>query len=461
MKEYFDCPRLMIAGISSGSGKTTAMMAVNLLLHRHDYLCTCFKNGPDFIDGGFHSRLSGNPCYNLDTWMMEEKQVKKLLTRTGENKIALIEGAMGLYDGAPGGREQGSSAHLARVLDCPVILVIDGKGMAGSAAAIVQGFQLFDPRVKVAGVIFNRVNSHRHYEILKSAVEQNTGVISCGYLPFIQGVSFSSRHLGLVQAEEEQDWEKKLQALEELLPGLEVEKIVNLASQAGKMKFEKNSGTAFDDKYYNCLAGKKVAIARDNAFAFIYEHSLEAMRHMGCELSFFSPLAGEGPSSRAQLVFFPGGYPELYAKELASSSAWQKGLYRHIENGAAVYAECGGMLVLGKSLKDKNGQEWPMSGVMPFFSQMEQKRVALGYVNILCQQDNLWGNKGEQIRGHEFHYSRLEVDPRQADMATVVLKKPSQETGRLDGYQRDKVLAGYAHIPWHVFPQALLKMLQA
>ena len=354
---------LIIAAPSSGSGKTTITLGLLRALKRSGIDVRGAKSGPDYIDPRFHEAASGMPCFNLDAWAMQAGRIHALAT--GEHPL-IIEGAMGLFDGAPpDGR--GSVADLARLLKLPVVMVIDAARMAQSAAPLLAGFANFDADVHIAGVILNKVGSPRHEQMLRRALAPlNIPVL--GAIPRAAGIETPSRHLGLVQAQERDD----LDAF--------IERAADLVSERIDLKQLSQLATSLPSRDFSgkiTPPAQRIAIAQDPAFAFAYPHILQDWRAAGAEVIPFSPLAND-PVPNSDFVFLPGGYPELYAGQLASADKFLTTLRKHAER-AAIYGECGGYMVLGQSLIDADGTRHQMAGLLELETSFAQRKLHLGY----------------------------------------------------------------------------------
>lgn len=419
-------PGLLIAAPSSGSGKTTLTLALLRRFRRLGRAVSSIKVGPDYIDPGFHAAASGRACVNLDSWAMRDSTLLELVCSAGaQSEFVLGEGVMGLFDGAPDGR--GSTADLARFTGWPVVLVVDVRGMAASAAAVVHGFASLDPGVSLAGVVFNRVGSARHAESLTTACEK-LGIPILGFVPRSKAVDLPSRHLGLVQAGEQEDLEAFLdRAAEEVAGAIDCNRLADLACSAN------GAGSAGKEGTGPGLPplGQRIAVARDQAFAFSYSFLLEAWRKAGAELSFFSPLADQSPDPASDAVYLPGGYPELHGGRLAGNQRFLEGLRRAAEAGAVLYGECGGYMVLGQGLTDAEGTRHAMAGLLPVETSFaggaegtrRGRRMTLGYRQAKLLADTPLGAAGAAYRGHEFHYAQ--------EMVTADAVAPAPPENRL------------------------------
>ncbi len=400
---------LLIAAPASGSGKTLVTLA--LLRHFRDAgrAVGSVKVGPDYIDPAFHRAASGRPCFNLDTWAMRPATLSAVLARaSAEAELILGEGVMGLFDGA-GPEGLGSTASLAAATGWPVALVVDAKGMGASAAALVEGFLTHRPAsgatAPIAGVIFNRVGGPGHAELLRAACA-GLPVPVLGCLRRRAGLVLPERHLGLVQAAEHADLEAFLEAAAAAVAeDLDLDALAALARASGLAPAGPIAGPIAGREAPLPPLGQHIAVARDPAFAFAYPALLETWRAAGAELSVFSPLGDEAPDPAAEAVYLPGGYPELQAGRLAGNRRFLDGLRAAAARGAAVYGECGGYMVLGRTLTDAEGRRHAMAGLLPVATSFAAPRLALGYREVSQDQASPLGPAGARFRGHEFHYA--------------------------------------------------------
>lgn len=393
-------PGLIIAAPASGSGKTTVTLALLRALRRAGSAIGSFKVGPDYIDPMFHARASGRPCLNLDGWAMRIETLAGLTDAlTKDAALVLGEGVMGLFDGAADGR--GSTADLASLLDLPVVLVVDARGMAASAAALVEGFTRHRDDVEVAGIIFNRVGSEGHEKLLRRACDDRFAQPVLGCLPEDPRLELPERHLGLVQADELPEFDDVLDRAAALVAArVDLKRLVRLARPFGLGLYGPPARPLRP-------LGQRTAVARDLAFAFAYPAVLDGWRIAGAEILPFSPLADEAPDARADAVFLPGGYPELHAPRLAGNQAFLRGLRAAAARGASVYGECGGFMVLGEALVDRQGERHAMAGLLPVATSFAEPRLHLGYRRIRLLAPSPLGQAGTTYRGHEFHYASL------------------------------------------------------
>jgi len=375
---------LIIAAPASGSGKTTLTLGILRALSRHGMAVRGAKSGPDYIDPRFHEAACGAPCLNLDAWAMGPGRLKSLAAGKG---TLIIEGAMGLYDGAPPAGK-GATADLARILNLPVVLVIDAAHMAQSVAALVAGFARHDPQVRVAGLILNKVGSPRHEKMLREALVP-LGLPVLGAMHRQSGVEHPSRHLGLVQAHEHKDLEAYLERAADA-----VEAVIDLETLSALATPLRAAGKAPSLP----PPGQRIAIAQDAAFAFAYPHILSDWRAGGAEILPFSPLADEAPDPGADFIFLPGGYPELYAGQLAAAQNFRNAMQAAT---CPVYGECGGYMVLGDGLVDADGTHHEMLGLLKLETSFARRALHLGYRQLTADRGPFRGDWA----AHEFHYA--------------------------------------------------------
>jgi len=420
---------LIIAAPSSGSGKTLITMGLLGVLKNRGVKVASAKTGPDYIDASFHALTTKRPASNLDPWAMSEQQLCARATTAAEGAdLLLVEGVMGLFDGAVSGK--GSTADLATALDLPIILVVDVGSMAQSIAAVVHGFSTLRQDIKVAGVILNRVASARHEQMLKSALEP-LRIAYLGALGRDDDLSIPSRHLGLTLP---QDFDAATAvaktSVERIEKSIDLDALRAIAAPIQQATMP------------NQLAplGQHVAIAKDAAFAFIYPHLLSDWQGMGAQISFFSPLRDEAPALDADAIFLPGGYPELHAEHISNASTFAKGMHLAADEGKLIYGECGGYMVLGQSLTNKQGETHKMLGLLPHGSKIDRPRRQLGYRQLSHQSPLPWPN---QLRGHEFHYSSQsgEIDASLFE-ATDAQGTPVAPMGCVQA----NIMGSYAHI---------------
>jgi cobyrinic acid a,c-diamide synthase len=392
---------LMIAAPRSGSGKTTVTLGLLRAFRRRGIAVVGLKSGPDYIDPAFHAAASGREGVNLDSWAMAPKLLAALAAKTAnESTLPLCEASMGLFDGVPAesGRT-GASADVAAALGMPVLLVIDVTGQAQSAAAIVKGCESYDARLKVAGVIVNRVGSERHRRLVVEAI-QAMGVPVVGALPRNETIALPERHLGLVQAGETEALDARLGRIADFIEAhVDCGRVLELAGELDLASFAPAPSAVRPP-------GQRIALARDAAFSFIYPHLTQGWRAAGAEIVSFSPLANEQPPSDCDVCWLPGGYPELHAGRLAAAERFREGL-RRFAGTRPVHGECGGYMALGQSLIDASGDAHAMAGLLGVETSFAKRRMTLGYREARIVSDCALGAAGSVLRGHEFHYATV------------------------------------------------------
>ena len=390
-------PALIVAAPASGSGKTVITLALLRALRRRGVAVASFKVGPDYVDPAFHAAAGGGPCRNLDGWAMRPETIASLAARIAESaELVIGEGVMGLFDGAAGGG--GSTADLAASLELPVLLVVDVRGQAASAAALIRGFAGHRQDLVVAGVIFNRVAGARHQAMLEDACA-GLGPALLGGVPRDPRLALPERHLGLVPAGEHPRLEGFLDTAAEIVAAhVDIDALTRLARPP-------RLGPAAAAPL--APLGQRIAIARDAAFAFSYAHIDEGWRAHGAELLPFSPLADEAPAADADAIFLPGGYPELHAGRLAACAGWRDGLAAAAARGTVIYGECGGFMALGDGLVDGDGTRHAMAGLLRLETSFARPKLHLGYRRLALPAAAALGRAGARFRGHEFHYAEI------------------------------------------------------
>ncbi|MEW6379059.1 MAG: cobyrinate a,c-diamide synthase [bacterium] len=452
-------PRILIAGTNSGSGKTTLTLGLLHLLKEQGLTVSPFKVGPDFIDPGHHSRISGLASRNLDGWMLSREYNLKTFAQHAQGvDLALIEGVMGLFDGLSGLSEDGSSAQIARWLNCPVILIVNCRSMARSAAALIQGYERFDPEVPLAGVILNQVGSPRHFAYLKEAIETycHTEVLGC--LPRDESLIIPERHLGLVTAEEDPLPQPFLSRLSSLL-----EEQVNIERLLAIARSAQDIGLSGEISQIPALSPpqrkiRTVGIAKDEAFCFYYQDNFDLLRQAGAELVFFSPLRDRSIPASCEALYLGGGYPELYGLQLSQNLSMLDSIRSFIEDGGQVLAECGGFVYLSRGIQTFDHQFFPLAGIFPVCPRMG-KKVHLGYREIHLAEDCPLGLSGNRLRGHEFHYSTTERMPDTIPRVYYGLDSRGTKE-KVEGFRYKNCLAGYPHIHFGSYPESVHYFLQ-
>jgi cobyrinic acid a,c-diamide synthase len=483
-------PRVVIAGTSSGAGKTTVACGLIGALRARGLLVQGFKVGPDYIDPSHHALASARPGRNLDAFLSGPELIAPLVRHGSRGaEMAVIEGVMGMFDGASGRGELASTAHVAKLLQAPVLLVLDAAAMARSAAAIVHGYRTFDPDVNVAGVIFNRVGSDHHEQLLRDAIAglPAPALPVLGALRRDERIATPERHLGLVPAgEREASARAALGALAAAIARYgDLEQIERLARAAPELPGETWSAGPADTpsaRIYAPAEGVRIALAAGPAFSFHYEENLELLQAAGAELAPFDPLNDDALPADADALLLAGGFPEVYGAQLEANAALRAQVAAFAASGRPVLAECGGLLYLSREL---DGHE--MCGALPIRARMSN-RLALGYREAVAATATPWLGAGERVRGHEFHYTRVEpaytrVEPAQAQPAQAQpgQKEPAQVeppravgdelpaawtlsargSERAEGYVRGGVQASYLHVHWAAHPQLAARFVHA
>ena len=443
---------IVIAGTTSGVGKTTVAIGLMAVLRRQGLKVQPFKAGPDYIDPTYHTWVTGASSRNLDTWLLPRDAVIELFTRAMAGKdIAVIEGVMGLYDGRSSLSEEGSTAELAKLLGAPVLLVVDSRKGARSLAAMVAGYQTFDSSLRLGGVILNGIGSDEHLRLCQEAIGHYTGIEVLGYIPRRDSLSLPERHLGLIPTVEgsvDEGFLKHLVA--ECEATFDIPQILRLSDQSVAPEADP---VLFPPVRKPPVA--KIAVAKDKAFSFYYQDSLDLLEAWGAELAPFSPLQDADLPRDISGLYIGGGFPELYTVSLADNESIRKAIKAVTKLGMPVYAECGGLMYLGQSIQDLQGAKYPMVGVIPVSSRIDSPRLSLGYRTVQALSDGPILCQGEIVRGHEFHWSILESSA-EASNAYRILEKD----GRQEGFQRNKLLASYIHLHLGSLPSMALRFVE-
>ncbi len=452
-------PRLVVAGVESGVGKTSLTLGLVAALTRRGLRVQPFKVGPDFLDPTYLRLAAGRDCRNLDTWMCGDDYVRRLFSQVAADAdVAVIEGVMGMYDGAWSEHSGGSTAHVAVLLGAPVLLVANAKGAARSFAAMVLGFANFEPQPSVAAVIANRVGSQRHADWLAAALKSHelpplVGAVPRDALPVLQ-----SRHLGLVSADRENLTRETLERLADAVERhVDLERLLAIADTQTKPLAV---AVHLDPMPALPSAGPAVrlGVARDRAFHFYYADNLDMLRRAGAKLIFFSPLDDPGLPPDLGGLYLGGGYPEVYAQALADNTAMREDIRQFAEAGGPVFAECGGLMLLGQRLWNLDNQAFPMCGLFPFETRMLPRLKRLSYTEVAFLHDTPLGPAGTRARGHEFHFSELIADEPVAKQAYSVTRRGAAvET---QGFVKKNTLAGYIHLHFASAPAMVPYFIQ-
>jgi cobyrinic acid a,c-diamide synthase len=429
---------LVVAGVASGVGKTTLTLGLIGALRRRGLSVQPFKVGPDYIDPSQHTQVAGRESRNLDSWQVPEASLRALFGRAARGAdVALVEGVMGLFDGRTGGGEIGSTAHVAKILGLPVLLVVDAARAARSVAAAVVGCRTIDPDVNIVGVVLNNVAGERHAEIGREAIESLAGVPMLGWLPRNADLRQEERYLGLVPSAERRLPPSLVQRTAAL-----VEKHIDVATLIRLAETRPADDTTSDLFPRSSVPTRaRIAVAQDEAFSFYYQDSLDLLEAWGAEIVPFSPLRDMALPSGVGGVYLGGGFPELFAIDLSANGPMLASIREAARVGLPVYAECGGLMYLQDALIDADGRRHRMAGIVPGESTLDGKRLTLGYREVRARRATALAATGQVLRGHEFHWS-VAREPARETAAYDFL----DGTARVEGYVSDNVLASYVHL---------------
>jgi len=442
---------ILIAGTASGVGKTSIATGLMGALRCSGLKVQPFKAGPDYIDPGYHSSATGKVSRNLDTWMLSANSVLELFNRAARGSdIAVIEGVMGLYDGRTATNDEGSTAELAKLLKVPVLLVVDSRKGARSLAAIVKGYRDFDPGVNLAGVILNGIGSDRHLDLCKEAIEHYTGLPVIGHLPRRPDLALPERHLGLVPTAERPPGDEFMESLiSQCRSTLDITAILRISGQAAVPQIEPS---LFPSTKMSGIT--KIGVARDRAFSFYYKDSLDLLEEWGAGIVNFSPLSDLKVPDGVSGLYIGGGFPEIYAAELASNTAMIGSIRAVAQSGMPIYAECGGLMYLCESMLDLEGVEHRMANIIPVKVRIDRPRLSLGYLTVRALEDSALLLQGETVRGHEFHWSVL-CEGGNSNAYEVV------GTGRREGFHIGNTLASYIHLHMAAAPGMAQRFIES
>ena len=442
-------PRLLFAAPASGCGKTTLVCGLLRLLKNRGRAVRAFKCGPDFIDPLFHETVVGVPSGTLDLFFSDRDQLKRLFCRHAAGaEISLIEGVMGYYDGLGAATWEASSYAVARALDAPVVLILDSRGQSLSALAALKGFLTFRSDSRIRGVIFNRM-SEGVYSALRPEAEK-LGVRPLGFVPRCPELMIESRHLGLKTPGEIADLGQKLDDLAALLAKtVDIDGLLSLAAEAPRLNAPPPAAVP-------AMPHARIAVARDAAFCFLYQDNLDLLRDYGAELAFFSPLQDAALPEGVQGLILPGGYPELYARELSENTSLRSAVRAAIKGGLPCLAECGGFLYLHREMEDMEGTFWPMVGALGHRAYRTKKLGRFGYITLSAREDTAFLRRGESIRGHEFHYFESE-----SCGDALHAQKPTGSRSWDCGHSRGNLLMGFPHLYYPSNPKLVERFLRA
>ena len=431
-------PRIVIAGTHSGAGKTTLATGIMAALRKRGLRVQGFKVGPDFIDPTFHLAATGRPGRNLDGWMLSQETNLDIFARAMEENggadIAVIEGVMGLFDGKSSPSLSGTTAEMAIWLDATIVLVLDAAAMAGSAAAIVHGFDTLIPELRLSAVVCNKVAGAKHYDYLRDAITARCRPVPIGYLPRDAGFSIPERHLGLHMAQESLTKERLEQLANFVESHVDLDGLLELSARPTAPLATPLARTS---RPAQARERVRIGIARDAAFCFYYHDNLELLRALGAELIDFSPIADHTLPPDLDGLYLGGGYPELHAEALSANVSIRTAIAEFIARDAPVYAECGGFMYLTEAIVDSEAQSWPMVGIFPTVTRMQKRLAKLGYIEVESCETEGWLAPGKRIRGHEFRYSVIDPMP---ETISRVYRDPAE------GYRVRGTLGSYVHL---------------
>jgi cobyrinic acid a,c-diamide synthase len=453
---------LIIAGMSSGVGKTTITVGLIAALRARGLSVQPFKVGPDFIDPTYHALAAGRPCRNLDTWMVPPDRVLASFRRAARGvDVAVIEGVMGLYDGFAYDDDTGSTAAISKLLNAPVVLVVDASKMARSAGAIALGFRQFDPDLNLVGFIANRVGGEGHGRGVATAIEQASGLPVFGWLPRDARLTITERYLGLVPTREPGRWTDFVQAAGEVVAShLDLDRILMVARQT-RAPGEAVRETTIDSAARHASDDRPViAVARDEAFHFTYHENLELLEAAGAEIAFFSPMRDDRLPRGTAGVMLSGGFPELYATDLSGNAPLLATLRESHVRRMPIYAECGGLMYLTEAIIDNQGHEHPMAGLLPGRSVMSGS-LTMGYRLARASSDSWLFSTGDEIRGHEFHYSSWIDRPTNLPASLELAGRDGAAFVRPDGACRHNLWASYVHLHFDSLPELAARFVAA
>ena len=444
--------KILIAGTNSGVGKTTISLGIMQALTKRNLKVQPYKVGPDYIDPSYHTFITGRDSRNLDSYMLDDEKIKYIFKNASKDAdISVIEGVMGLYDGFGIDLNSCTSSYTSKILKSPVILVINGKAMSSSAAAMVLGYKELDKEVNIKGVIVNNVKTKNHYELIKESIEKYCNVEVLGYFSPNEKFKLDSRHLGLVPSVEIEALTEKFYDL-----GSEIEKYINI-DRLIEISESKEIETSFELNELPKFKNKSIAVAYDKAFNFYYKENLELLNQMNIEIKTFSPLYDE-IVPKADCIYIGGGFPEVFAKELGINKKMRESIKKAHENNVPIYAECGGLMYLGEKLLDLDGNEYEMVGIFEGISKMTKSLKRFGYCDGIAKVDTVLSNKGDIIKGHEFHHS--EFNSNEECSYKMVKKRGNKIVDEwYGGYSKGNTLATYLHTHFYNNLDSIIKFV--
>ena len=437
MNGGIEIPRIVVAGTQSGVGKTTIVSGLLMELRKRGKKVQSYKVGPDYIDPGYHALASGRPCHNLDSWLVPQERLLSLFGSTSRGMdLAVVEGVMGLFDGGRGG--VASTAAIARLIGAPVVLVVNCRSAGESIAAVVLGFQQYDSGVKIAGVILNQIGSDTHEQMVTEAL-QRIGVRVLGVIRRTENLKVQERHLGLVPVTENSA-EAVLEHIHAAIAGhIDIEALIDIAAQAGCVEMPREASLPES-------RSARIGVAQDEAFSFYYPESLRVLEEMGAELVPFSPLRDKALPEVDGLLL-GGGFPEMFLDQLSVNQAMHQSIREAAQRQMPMLAECGGYMYLCRQVTSFEGRDYRMAGLIPEVCRMEKRLQTVGYVEATALADNVLCKAGESLRGHEFHFSRMEpVDSSVEKQPAFLMTKNRTGAQYRAGFAEQSLLASYLHI---------------
>lgn len=449
--------KILIAGTSSGVGKTTISLGIMQALTKRNMKVQPYKVGPDYIDTSYHTFITGRDSRNLDSYMLDDEQVKYVFNKASKDAdISVVEGVMGLFDGIGIDLDNCTSSHTSKILKTPVILVINGKAMAASSAAMVLGYKEIDKDVNIKGVIVNNVRTKTHYEIIKKSIETYCNIEVLGYFPPNEEFSLDSRHLGLVPSVEIDCLKNKFSNLAyEIEKYIDVDRIIEISeTQEVNSEFELNNFIK-----NNKIENQSIAIAYDKAFNFYYKENIELLEELGLEIKYFSPLKDK-KVPKSEYIYIGGGFPEVFSKEIEENESMRKSIKEAHENNIPIYAECGGLMYLGDNLLDTDNKLYDMVGIFKGTSKMTSSLKRFGYCYATAKEETILSKNKEIIKGHEFHHSVFETEEKCAYIMRKERDKKVVDEWE-GGYSKNNTLATYLHTHFYNNLDCIVNLLNS
>ncbi|WP_129596154.1 cobyrinate a,c-diamide synthase [Anaerophilus nitritogenes] len=436
--------RFVLAGTQSGVGKTTVSIGIMAALTKRGLDVAPFKVGPDYIDPAFHTFVTNNQSRNLDSWLLDEDIIKKLFVKNAKDKISIIEGVMGLYDGYGTSKDEGSTAHVSKILKSPVVLIVNGKGISTSAAAQVLGYKIYDEDVDIKGVILNNISGEAHYELLKESIERDTNIKCVGYLKPNKNISLESRHLGLIPSGEVKDLKEKINTISDMVEEtIDLDALIQIAQEAESVE-------DFIYEEEKTVKDVNIGVAFDQAFNFYYQDNLDLLKELGANLIYFSPLRDNALPKNIHGLYIGGGFPEVFAKELSKNISMKESIKKSIQNGMPTYAECGGFMYLTKAITTLEDETYEMVGIFDTVSKMTTRLQRFGYVHVNIDKPCSIAREKSYIKAHEFHRSLIEENDT-IEYAYIVdkIKNEQKIKSWKCGVKKYNALGAYAHIHFY------------